>query len=78
MGVRARNALEAVEAGVVKHAHPFTWGVDAPYLSLGPRTFQRLAREGLIRVEANAEGYWRPVHLTDKGRAALAKARGEA
>lgn len=31
MGTRTTNALQAVQAGAVRHAHPFTWGIDPPY-----------------------------------------------
>jgi hypothetical protein len=64
MAAEAR-ALEAVRAGAVRHAHPFTWAVEADYLDVKPRTLQRLAKRRKIRVEANAQGYWRPVHIVE-------------
>jgi hypothetical protein len=38
-----QRALEAVKAGAVKHAHPFSWAVEAEFLDVKPRTLQRLA-----------------------------------
>lgn len=66
------RALEAVHAGAVRHAHPFTWGVDSPFLDVKPRTLQTLAGKALIKVEAHTEGYWRPVRLTESGQKYLA------
>jgi hypothetical protein len=76
-GIR-RDALQAVSEGKVKHAHPFTWGVEADYLHVKPKLLQRLAREKLIRVVANASGYWRPVELTETGAVELRKLKFEA
>jgi hypothetical protein len=64
-----KNALLAVAAGMVRHAHPYSWGPLNPRISW--RTLQSLANRKLIRVEANNKDYWRPVTLTDAGRAAL-------
>jgi hypothetical protein len=66
-----RAALMAVEDGLITHAHPFTWGVDAAVLHVKPRTLQALARNKFIRVEANHTAYWRPVRLTRAGEEAL-------
>lgn len=72
IGPKQRRALEAVAAGAVKHAHPFTWALEADWLDVKPTTLQRLAQAKLIRVQANADDYWRPVVVTDAGRGALA------
>jgi len=71
--ITRRDALQAVCDGKVKHAHPFTWGVEADYLHVKPKTLQQLARKKLIRVVANSAGYWRPVKLTESGATELAK-----
>jgi hypothetical protein len=43
--ITRRDALQAVRDGKVKHAHPFTWGVEADYLHVKPKTPQQLARK---------------------------------
>lgn len=57
------RALNAVAAGAVKHAHPFTWAVEPEFIDVSPRTLQRLASERKIKVNANDKGYWRSVEL---------------
>lgn len=70
---RQKRAVEAVAAGAVMHAHPFTWAVAADWLDVKPSDLQRAANKGAIKVEASASGYWRRVFVTEAGRAAMAR-----
>ena len=65
--------LSAVARGQVRHAHPAAWGREADMLDVRDASFARVERERLIKVLANAEGYWRPVIVTDKGKEFFAK-----
>lgn len=61
--------LRAVQSGSVKHIHPFTWVLPLELLDYrgAGRTFDKLARAGLVKVDAGSTEYHRPVHLTEKG-----------
>ncbi len=67
------EALRAVENGLVRHAHPFSWECAEDARHIDPRSLQRALQQELIGVETNADREPRPVTLTEAGRAKLAQ-----
>ncbi|HEV7367726.1 hypothetical protein [Arenibaculum sp.] len=65
------DVLRAVERGLVRHAHPFTWECEDE--AIDPRTLQRALQQNLIGVEANADREPHLVTLTERGREKLSR-----
>jgi hypothetical protein len=66
-------ALLAIEKGLVRHAHPFTWERADEARHVDPRTLQRALQQELISVDRNADRASRPVALTSAGLARLGR-----
>ncbi len=69
------GALHAVAAGLVGHAHPFTWERADAARHVDPRTLQRALQKNLIAVETNADRTLRLATLTGAGLARLGRRR---
>jgi len=67
------KALRAVEAGLVRHTHPFTWECAEDAQHIDPRTLQRALQQRLIVVDTSSDRKSCPVKLTESGRARLAR-----
>lgn len=65
--------MRAVDAGKVRHAHPFVWVVTSDLLDVRgyERMLQALANRTLIKVDAGSSEHYRPVRLTIAGEKAL-------
>jgi len=68
-----RAVLEAVATGQVHHIHPFTWSIPLSLYDFrgNKRALESALKDRLIKVDATNKDYARPVHLTEKGAAAL-------
>ena len=67
------KALHAVEAGLVRHTHPFTWECAEDAQHIDPRTLQRALQQSLIGVDTGSNRNSCPVELTESGRGRLAR-----
>lgn len=67
------DALRAVESGLVRHVHPFTWDRADGAEHVAPRTLQRALQQELIVVEKNLDRTSQPVGLTRAGQARLGR-----
>jgi hypothetical protein len=70
------KALRAIESGLVRHVHPFTWECADDAQGIDPRTLQRALQQDLIAVESNPDRGSRLVTLTTSGQAKLLRENG--